>query len=314
MNDWSVHGGRIAAARRAWPAVRADWLDLSTGINPHPWPIERAGAIDWQRLPDDGALSDLEAAAAATFGVAAERVCATPGSEIALRLLATLDLPRPWRHVAPGYRTHAEALPGSLAVAPEGIASIDDGTLLYARPANPQGMLWEPPSSGARLVIDEAFADADPGASILPHPSAIVLRSFGKFYGLAGVRLGFVVAPPADIAVLRDRLGSWPLSAAAIAIGTAAYRDVGWQSAMRTGLADDRAALDAVLCARGLDPKGGCPLFRLVRTPDAKNLFERLARHAILTRPFDHSPEWLRIGLPGSPEALDRLDRALAHG
>jgi cobalamin biosynthetic protein CobC len=311
LHEWTIHGGRCGPARARWPDAPSPWLDLSTGINPHAWPIERASPIDWQRLPDERALAELEAAAAATFGVPAETVCATPGSEIALRLLATLDLPRLHRYVAPGYRTHAEAFVDAEAVDASEIARIGDGTLLLARPANPQGALWPLPLNGVRLIVDEAFADALPGASILPHPSAIVLRSFGKFFGLAGVRLGFVVAPAEDLARLRDRLGSWPVSAAAIAIGTAAYRDRDWQETMRSRLATDCAVLDQVLRGHGLAPEGDCPLFRLVRTTDAGALFERLARQGILTRPFDHAPDWLRLGLPGSDAALDRLDRAL---
>ena len=314
MNDWTIHGGRLAAARHAYPAAPQPWLDLSTGINPHAWPVERAGPIDWSRLPDEEALAALEAAAAAAFGVAPDTVCATPGSEIALRLLGTLGLPRPWRHVAPGYRSHGEALPGSVPIAPEEIDGIGDGTLLFARPANPQGLWWSPPTRGVQLVIDEAFADADPKAGVLSHPAAIVLRSFGKFYGLAGVRLGFVAGPTETIAALRGRLGSWPVSAAAISIGTAAYRDIAWQAAMRIRIAKEAGSLDAVLRRHGFASGGDCSLFRLVRTPDAAGLFDRLARRGILTRPFDHSPDWLRLGLPGSAEALDRLDRALADG
>jgi cobalamin biosynthetic protein CobC len=311
LSEWTFHGGRLAAAQKRWPDVADPWLDLSTGINPHPWPVERAGPIDWQRLPDEEALAELEAAAASTFGAPAGDVCAVPGSEIALRLIGGLDLPTPHRLVAPGYRTHGEAFDDGSAVAPDAIGEIAGGTLLFARPSNPQGALWPLPASGVRLVIDEAFADAMPGSSILPHSGAIVLRSFGKFFGLAGVRLGFVVAAPDDLAKLRKRLGSWPVSAAAIAIGTAAYRDREWQAAMIGHLEQECRDLDRVLLRHGLAPEGACPLFRLVRTPDAKALFERLASRGILTRPFDYAPDWLRLGLPGSAEALDRLDRAL---
>jgi cobalamin biosynthetic protein CobC len=314
LGEWSIHGGKLAAARRAYPDAPGPWLDLSTGINPHPWPIERAAPIDWARLPDDDALADLEAAAAGAFGVSPDRVCSTPGSEIALRLLGLLDLPRPYRHVAPGYRTHGESLPGSTSIPPEEIGMARNGTLLFARPANPQGQLWASASSDVRLIIDEAFADAMPGAASPPGPNAIRLRSFGKFYGLPGIRLGFVIAPPDDIAAFRRHLGSWPVSTAAIAIGAAAYRDAEWQKAMRERLAGECDALDAMLQGHGLRPEGACPLFRLIRSPDAAALFDRLARCGILTRPFDHSPDWLRIGLPGSPDALDRLDRALAGG
>lgn len=287
------------------------WIDLSTGINPYGWPVERAGPIDWHRLPDEEALAELESAAAAAFGVPPDTVCATPGSEIALRLIATLDLPRPHRFLAPGYRTHAEAFADGIAVASDAIARIESGSLLLARPSNPQGALWPLPTGDVRLIVDEAFADATPQSSILPHRNAVALRSFGKFFGLAGVRLGFVIAPASDLERFRRRLGSWPVSAAAIVIGTAAYRDREWQTDMRDRLAREARTFDALLVRHGLTPEGECPLFRLVRTPDAMTMFERLASSGILTRPFDHAPDWLRFGLPGTAEALDRLDRAL---
>ena len=310
MGEWTIHGGALAAAAARWPDAPRPWLDLSTGINPHSWPTDRAGPIDWRRLPEAPALAALEAAAADTFGVPPDTVCATPGSEIALRLLRGLGLPGPHRFAAPGYRTHADAFDDGVPIDPAAIATIGDGTLLFARPANPQGSILPLPAGG-QMIVDEAFADATPGASILPHPNAIVLRSFGKFFGLAGVRLGFVVAPADMLAHLRRRLGSWPVSSAAIAIGTAAYRDQSWQSAMRDRLARDRAALDRILVGHGLAAEGACPLFGLVRTPDAAALFARLAGRGILTRPFDYAPEWLRFGLPGTAADFDRLDRAL---
>ncbi len=311
MTEWTVHGGRLAAARKRWPDAGLPWMDLSTGINPHSWPVERAGPIDWHRLPDEEALAELETAAAWAFGVSPDMVCATPGSEIALRLIGTLDLPRPHRFVSPGYRTHAEAFDGAEAVAPDAVSGIVGGTLLFARPSNPQGSVSPLPTGVARLVIDEAFADAMPVSPVPPPTDAIMLRSFGKFFGLAGVRLGFVIAPGEDLKRLRQRLGSWPVSSAAIAIGTAAYRDRAWQAAMRGRLVEEAAALDRLLARHGLSPEGACPLFRFVRTPDAASLFERLARRGILTRPFDHAPDRLRVGLPETAEALDRLDRAL---
>jgi cobalamin biosynthetic protein CobC len=319
LSAWTVHGGRLEASRAAWPDAPAPWLDLSTGINPNPWDVARAGPIDWHALPGEGALAVLEAAAAELFGIAADRLCAVPGTEIGLRLLATLDLPAPVHHLAPGYRTHAEVFPGSVPVARDALGGVM-GTLLLANPGNPDGVAIAPADLVRPdwLIVDEAFADASPETSLLPGLAAdarvIVLRSFGKYFGLAGVRLGFVAGPEDVIAMLRTRIGSWPVSAAAIAIGTAAYRDAAWIAATRASLPKRAAALDAVLRRHGLAPGGACPLFRLVETPDAGRIFETLARHAILTRPFAERPHWLRFGLPGSDAALDRLDRALASG
>jgi len=320
---WSGHGGRLSAARRRYADAPGPWLDLSTGINPHPWPGAQQIAIDWRSLPDEEALALLEAVAARYFGINARRLCAVPGSEIGLRLLGDL-LPGSAAHVAPSYRTHAEMISGSRPFAHGDVAASTARTVIVANPNNPDGKLFAPGdlsavfASGRTLVVDEAFADAVPEASIADRVDddrpLIIVRSFGKFFGLAGVRLGFVLGPQSLIDRLRAKLGSWPVSAAALAIGTDAYRDHDWIAAMRLRLREDAAALDDVLARHAYRPMGACPLFRLIETDDAAALFDRLAARAILTRPFDYAPRWLRIGLPGSAEALARLDRALADG
>lgn len=320
---WTWHGGGLAAAKRNF-GTRAgdDWLDLSTGINPHAWPGAADMAFDWQRLPEPEALTRLETVAAAFFGVDSRHVCAVPGTEMGLRLVGGLIV-GPARHIAPGYRTHGEIIAGSTATDwPAALGP--DGTLVIANPNNPDGRLIDRDAMrallgerdpGEWLLIDEAFADADPAhsiaASVGDDRRLIVFRSFGKFFGLAGVRLGFVVAPPAIVGVLRERLGAWPLSAAAIAIGTAAYADTDWIAGMHRVLPVEAAALDAMLLRRGYRPTGACPLFRLIEVDDAHALFDRLARRAILTRPFADRPRWLRLGLPADAGALARLETAL---
>jgi cobalamin biosynthetic protein CobC len=329
LADWTIHGGRLSDAAIAFPDAPSPWLDLSTGINPDPWPGTAGLAIDWQRLPNAAAIAALEAAAAWHFGAGEPDVLALPGTESGLRGLRGLPLPAPFRHVAPGYGTHGEALPGSRPIPADRLVeeAALGGTILCANPANPDGRLIAVDHlleiaailarSGGWLVIDEAFIDAHPDASILPRLSGdepiIVLRSFGKFFGLAGVRLGFAVAPPAIIAPWRAAIGSWPVSAAAIAIGAAAYADADWIAATRKRLRACADALDAVLRRHGLEPQGASPLFRLVDC-DAARLFARLARRGILTRPFAYAPRWLRLGVPDRAEDLDRFDRALGDG
>jgi cobalamin biosynthesis protein CobC len=327
MNSFSFHGGRLADAKARFGMGNAPWIDLSTGINPHGWPGVGNLAIDWQALPDPGALSALEAAAAACFGTDPAQVCAVPGTEIGLRMLGDI-LPGPAIHARPSYRTHGEMIPHSRPVDLSDLTMAEEATIVLANPNNPDGRItptatllgWLEARQGSAswLVVDEAFADASPeisfGAHVHDEQRLIVFRSFGKFFGLAGVRLGFVLGPRAVIGQYRQRLGSWPLSAAALAIGTAAYRDADWIAAMRIALHREAADLDSVLARRGFRAIGVCPLFRLIETADAAALFERLARHAILTRPFDYDPRWLRLGLPANHQALDRLDQALADG
>lgn len=328
MSDrWTWHGGGLEAAKRHFGASKdgGDWIDLSTGINPHPWPGAGAAEIDWRRLPDPETLARLETVAAACFGVDARHVCAVPGSEIGLRLVGQM-IGGTAHHVAPAYRTHGEMIAGSAPIDADA-AGQHGGTLILANPNNPDGRvigsramqaLLDGRGADGWLLVDEAFADADPRASIAASVGddirLIVFRSFGKFFGLAGVRLGFVVAPHAIVAKLRERVGAWPVSAAAIAIGTAAYADRDWTTAARRRLHTEVAALDAVLVRQGHRPIGDCPLFRLIEVADGQAPFERLARHSILTRPFAGQPQWLRIGLPADADARARLETALADG
>lgn len=322
MNAWTWHGGQLAQARKAFGEHSGvPWIDLSTGINPQPWPGVDRVAIDWERLPDAGALTDLETAAAAYFGVDPACVLALPGTEIGLRLLGE-RLPVPVRYRWPSYRTHADMAPNAIATSPDALEA-SEGTLILANPNNPDGgvtpaALLRAQMAKGWLVIDEAFADTNPAHSLAadvgPDRRLVVLRSFGKFFGLAGVRLGFLIAPPTLIAELRARIGAWPVSAAGIAIGSAAYRDSGWIAETRARLPRQAAVLDRALTAHGYIPTGACPLFRLIETEDAHALFARLARRSILTRPFEDNPRWLRIGLPSDAAVLERLEAALTDG
>lgn len=322
--DFTWHGGRLAQARAAYGSDGGPWIDLSTGINPMPWPGTGAIAPDWFSLPDPAAIAELERVAACYFGVSPSLVCAVPGSEIGLRIVGQL-MGGTACHLTPCYRTHEAIFDGSVPVrAPEEAPA--GSILLLANPNNPDGRLFDrsamrallarQDSGGGWLVVDEAFADCTPSCSIAAelgeNQRLVVLRSFGKFFGLAGVRLGFVLGPRWVIAGCRRLLGDWPVSAAAVAFGMAAYRDRDWIDATRASLRHGAASLDAVLARHGMVGRGACPLFRLVTDVDAAGLFDRLARRAILTRPFDAQPGWLRLGLPADEAAMDRLDRVLS--
>jgi cobalamin biosynthetic protein CobC len=327
VDGFAGHGGRLSAARRRFAGAPEPWIDLSTGINPHRWPGVADIALDWGALPDEHRLIALEAAAAAYFGVDPAHVCALPGSEIGLRLLATMGLGA-GVYVAPTYSSHGAVFADAVPLAGLEQSVAKGRSLVLANPNNPDGRVIEAAAlrdlagrvsaQGGWLVVDEAFADVDPAISVAARVreglSLIVLRSFGKFFGLAGVRLGFAIGPRAIVDGLRQRLGSWPVSTAAQEIGIAAYRDGAWIGAMRRRLVEEAAALDALLARHGLAARGDCPLFRLVETDDADALFARLARRGILTRPFDYAPHWLRIGLPEDDAAMARLDAALRLG
>jgi cobalamin biosynthetic protein CobC len=324
MQALRVHGGRIDLAAIHYPNAPQPWLDLSTGINPCAWTVDPMPEVDLHSLPSPDAISTLEAAAAEVFGTTPDRIVALPGSELGLRMLHGLHLPAPVRYVSPSYATHSSVRESALPVSRDAIDANGGGTLILANPNNPDGCLNAPERllaiarGGTWLVVDEAFADVAPTSSVIPlvgpDDPVIIFRSFGKFFGLPGIRLGFMIAPPVQAAAMRDGLGSWPISAHAVAYGIAAYRDTGWIAIARKSIIDRAARLDAVLRRHGFEVSGECALFRLIDTDDAYGLFDRLARTGILTRTFDYSSQWLRMGVPGSDAAFERLDQALEHG
>ncbi|CAN5505730.1 threonine-phosphate decarboxylase CobD [soil metagenome] len=315
------HGGRLGAARTAFPDAPTPWLDLSTGINPCPYPMPALGPEAWSRLPDPEALRSLERAAATAFGVEdPDRVVAAAGSEALIRLLPRLLAARKIAVSAQTYGGHAEAW--RLA----GATLTDDGDPTAAlrvvvNPNNPDGRLLAPDRvlalTDGPMIIDEAFVDAAPGSSVSRlagapgHGRLIVLRSFGKFHGLAGVRLGFLIAEPVLVERVRQALGDWPVSGPAIAVGLAAYADSAWAAQTRARLAADAARLDTLLITAGFEIVGGTSLFRLVRAADASRRFEVLARAGILARPFPWDETLLRFGLPGQQADWLRLADAL---
>lgn len=320
------HGGRLREATAAYPDVRGPWLDLSTGINPEPWLGARASAEALRMLPDPSSLTELETVAGRAFGVAdRSRVVAIGGADLALRLLPLLLGEGTATLVGPIYGGHVEAWSGRKS---QMVASIDDrraldtDILVLVNPNNPDGRqisraalaeLVEARSAlGRWTIVDEAFADVTPGISVadLEIERLIVLRSFGKFYGLPGIRLGFIISNKNFSKQLRTVLGDWPVCADALILGLDAYADESWRATTGACLAAQARNLDAVLSAAGLAVAGGCDLFRWIEAPDAHRLFVGLCRQGVLTRPFAEHPTRLRFGIP-SRRNLDRLREAL---
>jgi cobalamin biosynthetic protein CobC len=329
------HGGRLGAARAAYSQAPQPWIDLSTGINPKSYPAPRARGSTLNRLPDTGELGRLEAVAAAAFGVGdPRRVVATGGTEPALRLLPYVLGQRAAVVAGPTYGSHADGWERAgvpSRVVPD--SQLDDSiaeqaALVVVNPNNPDGRILSRQrlrqlhdAAGARggvLVVDEAFAEVTPESSVADIAGSketqhlVVLRSFGKFYGLAGLRLGFVVGAPELMRRIRSVIGDWPVSVDALAAGLAAYADRDWAERTRVQLARSARRLDELLSRFGFEVVGGTSLYRLVRAEDAPVRFERLAAAGILTRPFRHDTSLLRFGLPGTPDAWRRLSDVLA--
>jgi cobalamin biosynthetic protein CobC len=330
MNERAAaHGGDLDEARRRFPDAPEPWVDLSTGINPVAYPLPPLGPDIWARLPQRSDLNGLEAVAARAYGAAfGTELVAAPGTQALIQWLPRLVSAKRVGILRTTYEEHAATWRASGAM----VESVEDpGALaefevaVLVNPNNPDGRLIAPAdlrplakhfaASGGLLVIDEAFMDVTPDQGFAPHIPArgtVILRSFGKIFGLAGLRLGFAIAGPELARTLRQALGPWRVSGPAILIGTQALDDTHWLIRAAERLSRDAGRLDDMLAQAGFRVGcGGTLLFRLAVHPDAAGWFERLGRAGILVRRFDQRPDQLRFGLPGSDEAWQRLSAAL---
>lgn len=320
-----LHGGRLRQAAARYGIPLAGWIDLSTGINPQGWPVPSVPPPVWQRLPEEE--DGLREAAADYY--ATPHLLPLAGSQAAIQALPHLRPPCRATLVAPGYAEHAYAWRAAghrvREVPAEGIegALPEMDVLVLIHPNNPTGARFERDrllawqgrlaERGGWLLLDEAFLDAAPESSLAPfcpRPGLIVLRSLGKFFGLAGARVGFACAEPGLLDRLDRMLGPWTLAGPARWAASGALQDRAWQAEARRQLTGDSERLAGLLTGHGLAPGGGCALFQWIETPRAADLHEALARRGILTRLFT-DPPGLRLGLPASEGDWERLDIAL---
>jgi cobalamin biosynthetic protein CobC len=328
-DELRYHGGNIDAARRRFPDAPLPWLDLSTGINPIQYPFSDVALDAWTRLPEAAALTALEEAARSAYCAnPATAIVAAPGTQALMQWLPRVAPARRVGILGFTYGEHektwrAAGAAVTIVATPGELTAFDVGVVV--NPNNPDGRIVAAETlaatadamagRGGLLIIDEAFMDTlDPRCSMmhhLPHTAALVLRSFGKIYGLAGLRLGFAATAPDLAASLRGAIGPWAVCGPAIAIGQQALADTAWRDATLRRLARDASRLDALLQSAGFVVAGGTSLFRLATHSAAAWWFDRLAGFGILTRPFAANPTWLRVGIPGPARAWDRLETAL---
>lgn len=319
------HGGRLRAAAQRYGIALEDWLDLSTGVAPYGWELPAVPASAWARLPEvnDG----LEQAARDYYGAAS--LLPVAGSQAAIQALPRLRKPGNVGILAPTYAEHAAAWRR------EGhrITRLSEGSvhralpqldvLLLVNPNNPTGRLIEPAhlldwhdqlaERGGWLVVDEAFMDCTPQHSLAAYsdmPGLILLRSFGKFFGLAGLRLGFVLAAQALLDELESLLGPWAVSGPARSVALTLLNDHEGQRRQRERLQVDGERLAALLRDCGMPPTGGSALFQFCCTRRAVPCAELLARRGILVRLFAELDS-LRFGLPADECGWQRLEQGL---
>ena len=319
------HGGRLRKAALDHGIAEADWLDLSSGLAPWPFPIPDIPLRAWARLPetDDG----LEQAACDYYGAA--QVLPVAGSQMAIQLLPRLRRAGKVGVLSPCYAEHAEAWRRSGYIVREVLEQeveffIDNlDVLVVVNPNNPTGLSLTPArlldwharlaQRGGWLVVDEAFMDNTPQLSLAAHThlvGLVVLRSFGKFFGLAGVRLGFVLAERKFLKLLAEQVGPWAVSGPTRVLAQACLQDTEGHARQRIR-SDEASERLAVLLARyGFNPQGGCSLFQWLITDQAQALHEFMARRGILLRLFTHNSS-LRFGLPADAAEEARLEQAL---
>ena len=304
------HGGGLDGAARQYGGKRSDWIDLSTGINPLPYGVSGIQPDAWTALPDQTAATNLINAARAFWNVPdTAAILAAPGASSLIANMPRLAQTASVDIAGPTYNEHASAfeLAGWKT---DGAAAAQ----VVVHPNNPDGRIWSIDQIKAPLrIIDESFCDVMPLQSLIQHaaePGTIVLKSFGKFWGLAGLRLGFAIGEPALIEQLKTMLGPWPVSGPALTIGAQALRDHDWANQTRMRLEKDAAKLDQHITAKGATVVGGTTLFRLYDVGDAAECQDRLAQSQIWSRIFPYSTRWLRLGLP-HPMDWSRIEDAL---
>lgn len=320
------HGGNLQEAARHYHRPRADWLDLSTGINPVAYPIPAVTPDAWHRLPE---VNPALITAAVTY-YNAPQLLPVAGTQAAIQALPRLRAHADVIVASPAYAEHAHrwtAAGHAVREVPFELLNSHVATcdvMVICNPNNPTGqtisseilMHWADVLAlkNGWLVVDEAFADAIPDLSVArwsDHPALIVLRSMGKFFGLAGLRLGFVCANEQLLSQLAEDLGPWNVSGPSQEIGHAALCDLSWQHAMRIQLLEASARLQALLARHGITASGTA-LFQWWTEPQAHAFWQHMAECGIWIRLFSREKSSIRLGLPHQEADWLRLEQALA--
>lgn len=316
MKDKKIldHGGNLDFALQKFGGSPENWLDLSTGINPEGYRGTDSDNFNLNALPAKAALGALEDAARRFWNIPEEAmVIATHGASAPIALIPFILEGQRVSIPQPTYNEHQAAFENAgWDIATQDDPSADVKVLVH--PNNPTGQLWSAADLSSHVtLIDESFCDVCPEQSFIAacsHPNTIILKSFGKFWGLAGVRLGFIIGSHPQMQRLRRALGPWAISSHAIALGTQAMKDKDWAKRTRQRLDADSQKLDRLVLSQGARLVGGCGLFRSYHVSSAKDWQISLAKAHIWTRIFPYSETLIRFGLP--PEAgWERLAIAL---
>lgn len=328
------HGGRLARMRSEYPDFSGDWLDLSSGISPWSYPVPTWHETKLRALPDEDLLAQACSTAAAHYGVAENTIISASGAQAFINLLVLvatdyLGVKPVVYTLSPTYSEYAACARRFGCEARQvqvGDAWPQENIVILANPNNPDGRM--PSAEQARacceslgkqglLVIDEAFCDVSPQDSLVglldQCENLLILKSFGKFFGLAGLRLGFCLGAPRLLQLFTAYLGAWPVSAPALMTAAHAYADKTWIASQRSRIIDNAAVLCTLLeTLPDTEIVTNCGLFITLKSH--LPLFETCAQHGIYIRQFTslpHPPRLYRFGLP-TVSSLPRLRQALS--
>jgi cobalamin biosynthetic protein CobC len=343
------HGGAVDRAASRYGIPASDWLDLSTGINPIAYPVPDIDSVHWQRLPLASELDGLKAAAKSYYNLpSTDHLVCAPGTQALIQMIpfwlndrmaghaATQvhvmgptygEHERCWRRAGYQCQIHQTEPDNRIAMASDILATAEAGTvIILVNPNNPDGAMFAPADifklgkfADARncwLVVDEAFMDCQPDQSVCSRidqlHTTIVLRSFGKFFGLAGARLGCAVMDRNLATDLENRVGPWAIPGPTMVVGAQAFSDTQWQQQSRTRLKADATRLDDLVTNNSnLALYGGTDLFRYYESKGCVALADHLGQRGILVRLFDHDANKVRFGLPGTEAEWQRLLEAM---
>lgn len=322
------HGGDLVWASQHFQVPLENWLDLSTGINPYSYPIPIIAPADWHFLPTKKSLENTLDVARQYYNIPPSASLAIgTGSQSLIQSLAYLISPQPIAIISPTYSGHASAFnhagfPITFCSSIDDMKKTDCRYGIVVNPNNPDGRIFDKEALlrlhqqlsdlGGGLILDEAFADTIPTISLSSHtnqPGLIILRSLGKFFGLAGVRIGFAIGSDPLIHKLQKMMGPWPIAGGILKIVQAALVDVSWVQKMQQQLNVQASAMDQFLWEMGIPTTRSTPLFCLVDHPDSPSIYQHLAAQGILLRAFKERPNWLRLGLLKTQD-FDRFTKA----
>lgn len=323
-----VHGGDLSNAIIQYGISFDEWLDLSTGINPIAYPNTAVDATSFKSLPQQSVTEELLNSARAFYDVVSTAgFVAAPGTQAILQVLPSLREQSKVSIIVPTYEEHAETWRAGghqVRVVPDLQDIVDADVIVIVNPNNPDGKTYLPDKlvsvatylskKGGLLVVDQAFTDPTPNLSLTQSaniPGLVILHSFGKFFGLAGLRLGFASGSYDIISRLKQKLGPWAVSGPALEIGARAYADEAWIKETRIRLSYDRIRLESILLNNNFKILGGTDLYSLGAHEKADQIYHGLGRAGILVRPFPSYPKWLRFGLPGNNSEFERLATTL---